>query len=284
MRADFDLVHLRRARAHAHVGAAGRGHAVRARAELGRDRAAARRPGAADAADARSTIELRQTIGRHASRSASTLVWVSPRFGGLMVRRAAAAHDRRGARRPRADQWLSAPREPPAMRWWGWGDPAHPPALPRARARASCARTSASASARARRWRSSACACAPSRAGARRRSPRCARSSAPSTSATDHAERVLHAAGKGYPDLVRMRAGEPDGAPDAVVYPERARAAAGAAASCARAPRWRSCRSAAAPASSAAWRRCAASTRGVLALDMGRMASVLELDAPVARR
>jgi alkyldihydroxyacetonephosphate synthase len=34
-----------------------------------------------------------------------------------------------------------------------------------------------------------------------------------------HAERVLHAAGKGYPDLVRLRAGEPEGAPDAVVHP-----------------------------------------------------------------
>jgi alkyldihydroxyacetonephosphate synthase len=34
-----------------------------------------------------------------------------------------------------------------------------------------------------------------------------------------HGERVLHAAGKGYPDLVRMRAGEPEGAPDAVLYP-----------------------------------------------------------------
>jgi alkyldihydroxyacetonephosphate synthase len=36
---------------------------------------------------------------------------------------------------------------------------------------------------------------------------------------TDHAERVRHAAGKGYPDLVRLRAGEPEGAPDAVVSP-----------------------------------------------------------------
>jgi alkyldihydroxyacetonephosphate synthase len=35
----------------------------------------------------------------------------------------------------------------------------------------------------------------------------------------EHDERVLHAAGKGYPDLVRLRAGEPEGAPDAVVYP-----------------------------------------------------------------
>jgi alkyldihydroxyacetonephosphate synthase len=37
----------------------------------------------------------------------------------------------------------------------------------------------------------------------------------------DHAERVAHAAGKGYPDLVRLRAGEPAGAPDAVLYPSR---------------------------------------------------------------
>lgn len=36
---------------------------------------------------------------------------------------------------------------------------------------------------------------------------------------TDRAERVRHAAGKGYPDLVRMRAGTPQGAPDAVAYP-----------------------------------------------------------------
>jgi alkyldihydroxyacetonephosphate synthase len=35
----------------------------------------------------------------------------------------------------------------------------------------------------------------------------------------DHGARVLHAAGKGYPDLVRMRAGEPQEAPDAIVYP-----------------------------------------------------------------
>ncbi len=39
--------------------------------------------------------------------------------------------------------------------------------------------------------------------------------------ATSHAERVRHAAGKGYPDLVRLRAGEPEEAPDAVLYPSR---------------------------------------------------------------
>ncbi len=37
----------------------------------------------------------------------------------------------------------------------------------------------------------------------------------------DHAERVKHAAGRGYPDLVRLRAGQPAEAPDAVLYPGR---------------------------------------------------------------
>jgi alkyldihydroxyacetonephosphate synthase len=36
----------------------------------------------------------------------------------------------------------------------------------------------------------------------------------------DHGERVLHAAGKGYPDLVRLRAGTPEGAPDVVLHPD----------------------------------------------------------------
>jgi len=35
----------------------------------------------------------------------------------------------------------------------------------------------------------------------------------------EHATRVLHSAGKSYPDLVRLRAGEIDAAPDVVVYP-----------------------------------------------------------------
>ncbi len=35
----------------------------------------------------------------------------------------------------------------------------------------------------------------------------------------DHAQRVGHAAGRGYPDLVRLRAGELPEAPDAVLYP-----------------------------------------------------------------
>ncbi len=39
---------------------------------------------------------------------------------------------------------------------------------------------------------------------------------------TDREARVLHSAGKGYVDLVRLRAGTPDGAPDAVALPRSA--------------------------------------------------------------
>src|SRR5688500_17499971 len=38
----------------------------------------------------------------------------------------------------------------------------------------------------------------------------------------DRQARVQHAAGKGYPDLIRMRAGSAEDAPDAVIYPESA--------------------------------------------------------------
>lgn len=45
------------------------------------------------------------------------------------------------------------------------------------------------------------------------------RAAGPQGVRTDRAARVLHAAGKGYPDLVRLRAGEALRAPDAVVLP-----------------------------------------------------------------
>jgi alkyldihydroxyacetonephosphate synthase len=105
------------------------------------------------------------------------------------------------------------------MRWWGWGDPAHPPTLPAhalgflgealgtsapvpprppvalEHVRLPSARLTESAHADLRRI-----------VGAQ-------------NVRDDRSERVLHAAGKGYPDLVRMRAGKPEGAPDAVVLP-----------------------------------------------------------------
>jgi alkyldihydroxyacetonephosphate synthase len=103
------------------------------------------------------------------------------------------------------------------MRWWGWGDPLHSPGLP-AHALGFLRETVGLAA---------------------RPSPPVAlehvelEPSSISSSAVaslreilgeghvrdDHVDRVLHAAGKGYPDLVRLRAGRPLGAPDAVLYP-----------------------------------------------------------------
>ncbi len=119
-----------------------------------------------------------------------------------------------GTRSARTGAGLGAP-EP--MRWWGWGDPSRPPGLPR----------------RALEFLRETVGVA-----ARPRPPvalehvRIEQSAIPETTLSrlrdvldsgsvrvDHADRVGHAAGKGYPDLVRLRAGEPEGAPDAVLYP-----------------------------------------------------------------
>jgi alkyldihydroxyacetonephosphate synthase len=103
------------------------------------------------------------------------------------------------------------------MRWWGWGDPAHPPVLP---AHAlGFLRETIGLTSQAR---------PPVALGQVRLAP--AATSEVTLAALraivgaehvhdGHAQRVLHAAGKGYPDLVRVRAGKPEGAPDAVVYP-----------------------------------------------------------------
>jgi alkyldihydroxyacetonephosphate synthase len=103
------------------------------------------------------------------------------------------------------------------MRWWGWGDPAHAPALP----------------AHALAYLRGAVGMAPSPRPPVALEAVSLPAPAPDAGALarlreivgreqvrdDRAERVLHAAGKGYPDLVRMRAGRPRAAPDAVLYP-----------------------------------------------------------------
>ncbi|HUB72476.1 MAG TPA: FAD-binding oxidoreductase [Solirubrobacteraceae bacterium] len=111
----------------------------------------------------------------------------------------------------------AAAAAPARMRWWGWGDPAHPPVLPahalaflgehvgvagKPRAPVALAHVRVAPSALRAAVRVQLAALLGER-GVR----------------VEHAERVAHAAGKGYPDLVRMRAGAPEGAPDAVVYP-----------------------------------------------------------------
>ncbi len=105
----------------------------------------------------------------------------------------------------------------PAMRWWGWGDSARHSPLP------------AHVLSLLRDTVGVADPPRPPVALERVRLERSALSEAsfaelrailgPEGVRDDHYQRVLHAAGKGYPDLVRLRAGEPEGAPDAVVLP-----------------------------------------------------------------
>jgi len=166
------------------------------------------------------------------------------------------------------------------MRWWGWGDPAHPPALP-AHAldflRAQGILAGGSPIARPR---------PPVALGQVQLGP----STLPEPASAalreivgaegvrdDHAERVVHAAGKGYPDLVRLRAGRPEGAPDAVIRPtdhEQLRAVLDRCAqhSVAVVP-WGGGTSVVGGVAPLRGEHAA-----VIALDMARMARVLELD------
>ena len=113
---------------------------------------------------------------------------------------------------------MSSPPDPaPMMRWWGWGDPAHGGGLPdeafdelRAQIGAPDRRTP------------------PVPAEDVRVGERELPSSVQSLLAgavgeewvrDDREARILHAAGKGYPDLIRMRGGHAEPAPEAVVYP-----------------------------------------------------------------
>ncbi len=108
--------------------------------------------------------------------------------------------------------------EPPRMRWWGWGDPEHasralsPRMLELLRETVGVASTPrppvALGAVKLPKARLAESAKASLQAIAGRDGVR-----------DDHSERVGHAAGKGYVDLVRMRAGIPEGAPDAVVLP-----------------------------------------------------------------
>jgi alkyldihydroxyacetonephosphate synthase len=105
----------------------------------------------------------------------------------------------------------------PRMRWWGWGDPEHAPALP-AHALDFLAETVGIAhdprpAVALDHVRLPAASAGEGRLQA-------LRAIVGEQNVRDgHSERVAHAAGKGYPDLIRLRAGEPAGAPDAVVLP-----------------------------------------------------------------
>jgi alkyldihydroxyacetonephosphate synthase len=106
------------------------------------------------------------------------------------------------------------------MRWWGWGDPHRPPGLP---AHAlGFLRETVGVAARPRPPVALAHVrlAPPQLPGGALAELRALLG--PEGVRDGHEQRVLHAAGKGYPDLVRLRAGEPKGAPDAVLYPSDA--------------------------------------------------------------
>jgi alkyldihydroxyacetonephosphate synthase len=103
------------------------------------------------------------------------------------------------------------------MRWWGWGDPERPSGLP-AHALDFLRETVGVATQPQPPVALGNVRLAPSELSAETFAE--LRSLLGAAGVRDgHEERVLHAAGKGYPDLVSLRAGEPQGAPDAVLYP-----------------------------------------------------------------
>lgn len=161
------------------------------------------------------------------------------------------------------------------MRWWGWGDPEHPSMLPPhaldfLRATVGVAGTPRPAVALEH-------VSLPPMALSAEALKALRETVGVENVRDDHAERVWHAAGKGYPDLVRLRAGTPERAPDAVVYPGSREQVRGLLSACGRL--------------SVAVVPFGGGTsvvggveplrgrhEGVVALDMSRMGSALDLD------
>jgi alkyldihydroxyacetonephosphate synthase len=164
---------------------------------------------------------------------------------------------------------------PPAMRWWGWGDPAHPAAPPPHALE--FLREHVGVASRPL----PPVALEHVRLGPSALSEQAAAALRGIVGAEavrdDHGERVVHAAGKGYPDLVRLRAGRPEGAPDAVIWPTDREQVRAVLEQCARSSvavvPWGGGTSVVGGVAPLRGEHAA-----VVALDMGRMGQVLELD------
>ena len=189
------------------VGAGDRGHALRADPALlaagdpPRRRRGGNRVKLASSERAARALAARLADDAHGDPAA-------PRRGPGRDR-AAAGRDEPGRSATRATS-----RAHPPMKWWGWGDPERRLELG---AGAIAALRSELGEARAGRARVARVGCACPRRG------RCRRAIAEAVGEAavldSHEHRVRRAAGRGYPDLVRLRAGRLADAPDAVVLP-----------------------------------------------------------------
>jgi alkyldihydroxyacetonephosphate synthase len=119
----------------------------------------------------------------------------------------------------------------PAPRWWGWAEPAHPPRLPDAGLALLRSELQLPEGARGRRVELERVELPESRV------PEAVLSRLREVLGGEHVrvdrlDRIVHAAGKSYPDLVRMRAGDASSAPDAVLFPGSAEDVASVLAVC----------------------------------------------------
>lgn len=119
------------------------------------------------------------------------------------------------------------------MRWWGWGRDEDAIELPEPAAELLRGELGLSGDERGARVALDAVAVAPTRLSAAARQALSAVVGAEAV-IDGHDVRVAHAAGRSYPDLVRLRAGDASGAPDAVVYPSESGQLAPLLAVCAR--------------------------------------------------
>jgi alkyldihydroxyacetonephosphate synthase len=120
----------------------------------------------------------------------------------------------------------------PAPRWWGWAEPRRPPHLPEAGLALLRSEIELPAGASGVRVELADVelpeSALPDAAAAALRAAIGAENVR-----TDRVDRVVHAAGKSYPDLIRLRSGDASGAPDAVLFPGSAAEVAAVLAACA---------------------------------------------------
>ena len=108
----------------------------------------------------------------------------------------------------------------PRMRWWGWGVDGHDPRLPRAATTLLRDELGVGGARPAPPVALAHVELAEPRLDAALRARLAAAAGGEQHVRDDHLTRVAHAAGRSYPDLIRLRSGRGVVAPDAVVYPK----------------------------------------------------------------